>query len=469
MKKILLYTFTVAGLLMGMVSCDKIADTDDVPHTQSARIAVADTLVRVPATAGTSKTIVIVTGENKNWNPSTTESWLSVSKGSTDENGKLEETIEITYEANTYYSRYGVVTLTLEGEGLTRNFRVLQESALGDPYVNIGDNVQLNIRSIALDTTLAIETNQSVYNVSTNAEWISFTKNANTLEVHFAENTALISRTDSFTVVAGTAPHTATRVIKVRQSKPDTDDEITIAGIEFVRVKAGSFWMGAQKTDPTGINYLSNAQDIQSPVHRVTISRDFYIGKYELTQAQYEAVTGNNPSLTKGANHPVENLTWTMANSYTIALSQQEGLTFRLPTEAEWEYAARGGSESPHYIYSGSNNPNDVAYHFTTGGTERADAVTKPVGTKLPNFLGIYDMSGNVYEWCYDKQVPYPSTERVDPIGVVDPTVIDKFILRGGSWYHNATSQTVSYRGSNKDDFPRGYLGFRIVYIPEEN
>ncbi|WP_126973849.1 SUMF1/EgtB/PvdO family nonheme iron enzyme [Gynurincola endophyticus] len=463
MKNILLYTCTFAALLTGMVACDKIAATDDVPHTQSARLTVQDTLVKVPATAGVASNIVVVSGDNKNWNVTSNDSWIKVSKGQTNTNGVTESTVEIAVEANTYYSRYGSVTLTLEGSSASRTFRVLQESALGDPYITIGDNNQLNIRAAQLDTALTVSTNQSVYEVNTEASWITFTKTANQLTVHIAENEGLVSRVDSFTVVAGTTPHIATTKIVIRQAKPDSEDEITINGIEFVRVKAGSFFMGAQNTNAGGTNYYSAAAANQMPVHKVNITKDFYIGKYELTQAQYQAVIGSNPSSTKGLNNPVEMVDYNEAVNFTSLLSQQVGVTFRLPTEAEWEYAARGGSASHQFIYSGSNNPLEVAYHFTTGGTERADEITKPVGSYLPNSLGIYDMSGNVYEWCLDKQVSYTAAEKTDPVGTTGNN-----ILRGGSWYHNAASQAVSYRGSNSADFKRAYLGFRIIYVPEQ-
>lgn len=467
MKKFFLYTFSILGLLMGMAACQKIAESDDVPHTQSTRIMVQDTLVRVPATAGTAQNIVIITGEFTEWSAASNDSWISVSKTEVNEHGKPEQAVVITFQANTYYSRYGSITLTLDGTDHRRTFRVLQESALGDPFINIGSNAQLNVSANALDTVLTVETNQNDYTVSTNATWIRFDKTATNLTVKIAENETLSSRLDSFVVVAGTAPYQATRIVRIRQARPDTENEITINGIEFVKVPAGEFYMGAQKDDPGGRNYYASAAANQGPVHKVTISNDFYISKYEVTQAQYTDVIGSNPSSTIGANHPVEMVSWSNAVTFTNRLSQNLGLTFRLPTEAEWEYAARGGSESPYYIYSGSNISTDVAYHWGNPGPERDLAVTKPVGSYLPNYLGIYDMSGNVYEWVLDKFEDYTASDKVDPVKAGLPGVTNNFILRGGSWYHNAASQAVSYRGTNVDEFLRAYLGFRIVYIPE--
>ncbi len=463
MKNILLYTIAVLLFIGGIASCNKIDEIDRINHGQAMRLTVKDTLIQVSASASEAQNIVVITGDVKSWTAVSNDSWITVSKGVTNEYGITEEVVILSIAENTYYSRYGSVTLSLEGTTVTRTFRVLQAAALDDPFVRIGENAQINIGATTTDTTLNIETNQSEWVVSTTADWITPIKEGNQLKLSLQENEGLTSRTGVVTVVAGTAPYTATATLTVQQAKPDNESEITVNGIEMVLVKAGTYYRGAQSANPAGRNYYSAAAANQGPVHQVTISRDFYIGKYELTQAQYEAIMGNNPSSTKGADHPVEMVGYNDAVEFTIKLSQATGLQFRLPTEAEWEYAARGGSASQEFIYAGSNTATDVAYHFTTGGPERDAAVTVPVGSFMPNSLGIYDMSGNVYEWCLDKLDAYTAEAKTDPVGTAGNR-----ILRGGSWYHNQASAAVSYRGSNTDDFIRAYLGFRIIYIPEE-
>jgi len=212
-------------------------------------------------------------------------------------------------------------------------------------------------------------------------------------------------------------------------------------------------------------------QTDELPTHQVTLS-SFYIGKYEVTQAEYQAVMGTNPSHFSGSDKPVENVSWFDAVEYCNARSIQEGLTpcynttniqecnfsvngYRLPTEAEWEYAARGGSNNPDYLYSGSNDINSVAWNSSNSGS-----TSHNVGTKTPNGLGIYDMSGNVWEWCNDRYGSYSSSAQSDPVG---PATGSYRVTRGGSWYYSATYCRVAYR---YDDYPANSnynIGFRLA------
>ena len=222
----------------------------------------------------------------------------------------------------------------------------------------------------------------------------------------------------------------------------------TVNGVQFtmVAVEGGTFTMGA--TSEQG----SDAEEDEKPAHKVTLS-DYYIGQTEVTQALWEAVMGGNPSRRVGDNLPVEQVSWNDCQEFIRKLNQLTGRQFRLPTEAEWEYAARGGRKSQGYKYAGGNNLNSVAWFYVNG------YYTQPVGTKQANELGIYDMSGNVWEWCSDWYGDYQLSSQSDPQG---PSSGSNRVNRGGGYYNGARYCRVSNRDSDAPDY-RGYnLGLRL-------
>ncbi|MDR1347233.1 MAG: SUMF1/EgtB/PvdO family nonheme iron enzyme [Prevotellaceae bacterium] len=225
---------------------------------------------------------------------------------------------------------------------------------------------------------------------------------------------------------------------------------------EMVFVEGGTFTMGC--TAEQG----GDCKDDERPAHSVTVS-SFHIGKYEITQAQWESIMGNNPSLLKGANLPVDNIAWNDAQEFISRLNRATGKSYRLPTEAEWEYAARGGNRSKGYRYSGSNNLGEVAWYCIS----YSDPV-KPhnVGTKKPNELGIYDMSGSVREFCYDWYGGYAASPQQNPTGPVDGR---ECVIRGGGHGSYAEYCHISFRGDhhipNEDLY---WLGFRVVLSETE-
>ena len=208
----------------------------------------------------------------------------------------------------------------------------------------------------------------------------------------------------------------------------------TVRGVSFemVRVEGGTFRMGA--TSEQG----SDVWDNEKPVHSVTLS-GYYIGKTEVTQALWKAVMGSNPSKFIGDNLPVEMVSWDDCQEFIRELNALTGQNFRLPTEAEWEFACRGGNNSRGYKYSGSNNLGSVAWYDGNSGNK-----THPVGTKAPNELGIYDMSGNVWEWCADWYGDYSSGAQTNPTG---PYGGSNRVYRGGSWNYDVGR----CRSSNRD------------------
>ena len=267
--------------------------------------------------------------------------------------------------------------------------------------------------------------------------------------------------------------------------------------IEMVLVPAGSFTMGS--ADGTDAHF------IEQPSHTVTFSYSFYIGKYPVTQAQYKTVMGNNPSHFQGAyllrrqgngnNLPVETVTWFDAVEFCNRLSIEEGLTpvyeitvistdgknitdasvsanwsnngYRLPTEAEWEYAAKGGDGSPgNYTYSGSNDPVAVAWYIPN----RLYAGTHIVRTRAPNGLGIYDMSGNVWEWCWDLYGYYPSKSNENPV-INEPSLVGEpslsyRVFRGGCWAVHVNGVRSANRSLAAPVYRSDAMGFRLVRCP---
>lgn len=223
----------------------------------------------------------------------------------------------------------------------------------------------------------------------------------------------------------------------------------TVNGVKFTMlpVEGGTFTMGA--TSEQG----SDAEDDEKPAHQVTLS-DYYIGQTEVTQALWKAVMGSNPSDSKGDNLSVEQVSWDDCQVFIQKLNQLTGKQFRLPTEAEWEYAARGGRKSRGYKYAGGNNIGLVAWCGDNSGNE-----THPVATKQANELGVYDMSGNVWEWCSDWYDSYQSSSQSDPQG---PSSGFGRVLRGGSYDYDAGDCRVSRRGFNAPGNRGSGLGLRL-------
>jgi formylglycine-generating enzyme required for sulfatase activity len=224
-------------------------------------------------------------------------------------------------------------------------------------------------------------------------------------------------------------------------------------GMEFVLIPAGTFIMGSPDSDP-------DAHDREKPPHQVTLSQDFYLGKYPVTQAQWEAVMGTNPSrFFKGADRPVGQVSWDDVQAFMQKLNEREGVDhYRLPTEAEWEYACRAGSGTRYHFGDDAARLSDYAWYRAN-----SEGQTHPVGQKQPNAWGLYDMHGNVWEWVQDWYGAYTANPVTNPIG---PTSGADHVIRGGCWSHPARHARSAFRsrplpalpGGRHDDF-----GFRCL------
>lgn len=229
-----------------------------------------------------------------------------------------------------------------------------------------------------------------------------------------------------------------------------------IGKVQFrmIAVEGGTFIMGAND---------SNVPSDQKPAHKVTLS-DYFIGQTEVTQELWTAIMGSNPSGFKGKNLPVENVTWNACHDFINRLNKllhdsdqlAKDRNFSLPSEAQWEYAARGGNKSQGYKYAGSNDIDAVAW--TRGNTDR----THPVTTKMPNELGLYDMSGNVWEWVEDYYAPYNPADQRDPVNNKDKSS-GLVIKRGGSWYYSQEERfTPTFRYGYYTSITDSSIGVRL-------
>lgn len=244
------------------------------------------------------------------------------------------------------------------------------------------------------------------------------------------------------------------KIASMRAAQKPENGSVAVDGLVFV--KGGTFIMGC--TAQQG----NDCADDEKPPHQVTLS-DFYIGKYEVTQAEWRKVMGSDPPelYNKGCDQcPVEKVSWNDVQEFlkklniTLPTGQKP---YRLPTEAEWEYAAQGGSQSSGYIYSGSNSIDAVAWYQSNSGSK-----PHPVGQKKENELGLFDMSGNVWEWCADwhNLGPYPSKAQVDPSG---PNSGALRVIRGGSWFYNSKPYRITARNGNYPYVRMDIVGFRLA------
>ena len=241
----------------------------------------------------------------------------------------------------------------------------------------------------------------------------------------------------------------------VKAEVPGVETKVfNVEGVKFtmVKVEGGTYTMGAtaeQGTEP---------QANEKPAHEVTVG-DFWIGQTEVTQELWEIVTGFNPSYTRWPQCPVDKVSWKDCHSFLETLNELTGEEFRLLTEAEWEYAARGGKLSKGYKYAGSDNLEEVAWTVAN-----ADGKSHPVASKKPNELGLYDMSGNVYEWCEDKYLMYDGSEPQYSQKMLKSDIKREFhIERGGCWDQGPTMCRVAYRHAGNYTHMYAYDGLRIA------
>lgn len=237
--------------------------------------------------------------------------------------------------------------------------------------------------------------------------------------------------------------------IKVTHAEPDPAPA-PVPDIDMVFIKGGVFDMG---------DTFGDGKENEKPIHKVTID-DFSLSKYVITQGQWKVVMGSNPShVAKGDYYPVENISWLNAQEFIRKLNERSGKSYRLPTEAEWEYAARSGGKRERY--AGTDNKLLLDEYGWCNMSMSAGS-TRPVGRKKPNTLGLFDMSGNVWEWCHDwyDENYYKISEQINPRG---PGQGDQRVLRGGCWFDDPRYVRVTFRVWSDPNWRSDFFGFRIA------
>ena len=321
----------------------------------------------------------------------------------------------------------------------------------------------MNFSNMGGEQSFSIETNTISWNISSDASWLTVSPSSGSgnrdVTVTTTAHAALTQRTATISVTGSDVQKQTIAVTQAERS-------LWFNEMDMVFVQDGTFTMGCTDEQDNDCFYW------EKPAHQVTMS-SYYIGKYEVTEGQWKVVMGSNPSVNvKGDNYPVESVYWNdivgtsgsnmvingityYSNGFIYKLNELTRKRYRLPTEAEWEYAARGGNKNKGYMYSGSNTLWDVAWYWVN-----SNKCKYTVGTKSPNELGIYDMSGNVWEWCSDRYSDYSSDAQTNPQG---PSSGADRVYRGGGWSSNASNCRVSSRSKSVPNFTCVDLGLRLA------
>ena len=415
MKKIL----CIFVILTFLISCS---------DEESSSLSISNNELSFSADGG--EQIVNISSDGV-WECDYTEDWFLVRQ--------QQDRIRVIVDANSTGSeRLASIRILCDGEARSQ-ITVKQSGLTLD-----SDNSSYEIQYAGEEKLIPVDCN-SDWSIDNPCEWIDAQKENSNLRIVVSRNYRMQERSGEITLNAG---ELSKRIIIKQTASPWYES------FEMVDVESGSFYMGAQKESSSKENYDENAYMVESPVHRVTIN-GYAIGKFEVTQGQWMAAMGSNPSSIQGDNLPVENVTWEQVQEFIALLNEKSGKKYRLPTEAEWEYAAKGGNKSEGNKYSGFSVLGACGWYYSN-----SESSTHEVGTKYPNELGIYDMSGNVREWCNDWFDYYTSSDVSNPNG---PDYGNMKVNRGGSWTTPAVNCRNSYRHT---DFPYESsqdLGFRLA------
>ena len=418
--------------------------------TDQEQISVSASSLTLTAD-GAKKTVTVTTNVYA-YAVSTSESWLTVT---TSVNASGKKYISVGAEPNpSTTARTATVTLTAGNAKAT-----VKVTQTGEAYIKPA-STSVSFGEASATKTVALTTNSSSVTAISSTSWLTPTVSSDgaTLTLKVTANTVSTARTATVTLTAGSATATIS-VTQAAATFPATKI-FTVTGngktvtFNMKLVEAGTFQMGSDAADDN---------DWDKPVHSVTLTKDYYMGETEVTQALWYAVMGSVFLGYRSSNLPVDWVSWDDCQTFITKLNALTGATFRLPTEAEWEFAAKGGKKSQGYTYAGSNTIEDVAWYSENSyslGSSSPDYGTHAVATKAPNELGLYDMSGNVEEWCQDWFGHYSSSAQTDPTGATSGS---SRVNRGGCWRNDARDCRVSERSCDAQDYRYDYHGLRLV------
>ena len=287
------------------------------------------------------------------------------------------------------------------------------------------------------------------------AEWITDLKAANGIITFNVAASKEAEPREAEVVVSYTGALLPTSFF-VTQAEGDPNLTFTVGDLSFkmIYIQAGTFTMGADAKEPGSNSW-------EKPSHKVTLTKDYYMGEYEVTQALWQEIMGNNPSMFKDPElkAPVDGVNYQEAQDFLAKLSAKTGQKFVLPTEAQWEFAARGGLQTKGYKFCGSNTVDDVAWYDGNAGFK-----THAAGSKLPNELGIYDMSGNVMEWCSDWYGDYSADDQTDPVGP-ESNPQNYRVSRGGGLISIIGDVRIPFRAGSEAKSHMFFQGFRLAMV----
>lgn len=344
-----------------------------------------------------------------------------------------------------------VVDANFEGENRSGSLRFIANGTIVKeiPVLQEGIDLLSNVSVIEVEShgdiiPLPVLCNFP-WSFSADGGWFGIDKEENGLMLSFPRNYEMKDRTCTLSLRAGKI----SLEIPVTQKASSWYDSF-----EMVPIEGCSFYMGAQSISNELDHYDPRAFSIESPVHSVYLS-GYYISRYEVTQQQWESAMGSNPSHKVGVSYPVESVSWNDVHRFLRVLNECSGLEYRLPTEAEWEYAAKGGPLGEGFLYSGSSGLGSCAWYYSN-----SENSIHEVGVKYDNEIGLFDMSGNVREWCEDGFYYYSQETQNNPVGGTGSVMK---INRGGSWATPADFCRNTYRHTNDSDEIAPDLGFRLA------
>ena len=445
------------------VKSGELTKSINVSQSAANPVISLDTSSLEFASGSGSKSIKITA--NTLWTVASDQAWCSVSPTS----GSNDGSVTVKVEENTSTAER-TATITVKSEAGDQTVKVTQSGVAATLTL---DTSSLEFTSGSGSKMFRISSN-TMWAISSDKNWCSVSptsgSNDGSVTVSVEENTSTSERTATITIE--TSSITQTLSVTQNGATPVTppasqDRTFTVGGVTFkmIYVEGGTFTMGA--TSEQG----DDAWDSEKPAHSVMLS-SYSIGETEVTQALWQAVMGQKPTSDGsqwsstyglGNNYPAYYVSWNDCQDFIKKLNSITGENFRLPTEAEWEYAARGGNKSQGYKYAGSNTIDNVAWYWNnipSQSSGNAGYGTQNVATKLANELGIYDMSGNVWEWCQDRYGSYSSGSQTNPTGPVSGS---RRVIRGGGWLNSARYCRVSYRINDAPEFRCSDLGLRLA------